>query len=155
MNLKTYMDFKYEIEDNEVVICKYVGDQEEVTVPDSIDDLPVTIIDCSLISDTGLASSDKVKKVVIPEGVKEIAIFSFKFGCKCLETVVIPASVTEMGRSAFGSRSLKTIEVNENNPKFSSVDGVLFNKDKTELIYFRGVNHTERAATYLKDIWRL
>ena len=42
MNLKTYMDFKYEIKDNEVVIYKYVGDQEEVTVPDSIDGLPVS-----------------------------------------------------------------------------------------------------------------
>jgi|GEM_PF-3430820 len=136
MGLKTYSDFKYDIKDNEVVIYKYVGDQEEVTIPNSINGLPVVDINASLVRDTGFTNSDKLKKVIIPEGVREIGMFSFGYGCKSLETVVIPASVTEMESSAFGSRSLKAIEVNENNPKFASIDGVLFNKDKTELIYF-------------------
>lgn len=136
MNLKTFLDFKYEIENNEAVIYKYIGDLEEVTIPDSIEGFPVTYINASLVADTGFSNSDTLKKVVIPEGVKKIAMYSFRFGCKSLETVVIPASVTDMVRSAFGSESLKAIEVDKNNPNFSSVDGVLFNKDKTELICF-------------------
>ena len=129
--------FMYKIENNEVTIYKYTGeDCEELTVPAVIEGLPVTDINGSLVGNTGLCNSDTLKRVIVPEGVKKIAMFTFGRS-KSLESVIIPASVTEMGASTFsGSKSLLNITVDENNPQYADIDGVLFNKDKTELIFF-------------------
>ena len=136
MAMKTYMDYKYDVKNNEVIILKYTGDSEEVTIPSTIEGLPVRKIGCSLIGDTGFCNSDTLKSVIIPEGVRKITIFSF-WNSKSLERVSIPASVTEINGTAFSrSRSLTTISVDENNPNYTDMDGVLFNKDKAMLLCF-------------------
>lgn len=57
--------------------------------------------------------------------------------CYGWESVTIPDSVTDISIGAFyGCEELKNIEVSEGNSKYSSKDGVLFNKDKTELITY-------------------
>ena len=49
--------------------------------------------------------------------------------------VTIPSSVISIGDRAFvGCSSLTSINVNENNLKYTSIDGVLYNKDITTLI---------------------
>ena len=56
-------------------------------------------------------------------------------GCRQLINIEIPAGVTSIGRNAFSNcSSLKNIFVDEQNQNYSSADGVLFNKEKTELI---------------------
>lgn len=77
-----------------------------------------------------------VKKVVIENGVTTIGSFMF-YECVNIDSISIPASVVEIGDSAFGScRNLKNIQVAEENKIYSSVDGCLYNKDQTRLIYF-------------------
>jgi hypothetical protein len=72
--------------------------------------------------------------VTIGNGVTEIGWNAF-YGCESLTSVNIPNSVTEIGTSAFGYCSrLNAITVDGSNTAFSSIDGVLFNKDKTILI---------------------
>ncbi|MEE1253693.1 MAG: leucine-rich repeat domain-containing protein, partial [Paludibacteraceae bacterium] len=57
--------------------------------------------------------------------------------CKSLSSVTIPNCVTSIGWDAFfGCSSLSSINVDSNNPNYSSVDGVLFNKDKTTLVAY-------------------
>ncbi len=74
-------------------------------------------------------------EIVIPEGVTKID--SSFYSCKNLKSVTIPASVTKIGELPFYScDSLESINVSENNKNYVSVDGVLFNKDKTELIRY-------------------
>lgn len=52
-------------------------------------------------------------------------------------TVRIPSSVTRVGNEAFSAAyGLKNIEVAAENPSFTTVDGVLFNKDQTDLITY-------------------
>ena len=77
---------------------------------------------------TGLTS------VVIPEGVTTIGNYAFSY--TGLTSVVIPESVTTIGEGAFCAAYLTTIDVDANNPNYCSVDGVLFNKDKTTLILY-------------------
>jgi predicted outer membrane repeat protein len=58
-----------------------------------------------------------------------------------LTSLTIPESVTSIIGSPFGqngSRSLVSINVAETNPNYSSTDGVLFNKLKTQLITYPG-----------------
>jgi hypothetical protein len=68
--------------------------------------------------------------------VTAIASLAFS-GCTNLTSVTIPNSVTFIQSSVFsGCRSLMNISVDAANPNFSSLDGVLFNKAQTTLIYF-------------------
>jgi len=54
-----------------------------------------------------------------------------------ITSVAIPASVIFLGEDIFfGCSNLTSITVDQNNQRFSSADGVLFNKDKTVLIRF-------------------
>ena len=77
-----------------------------------------------------------LKTITIPDGVTEVGDSAYIF-CNGLTTVTIPASVTKIGKGAFDHcDSLKSISVSPDNPSYSSVDGVLFNKDKTKLILY-------------------
>ncbi len=71
--------------------------------------------------------------LVIPEGTESIGRCAFRD--MSITAVTIPASVTNIGRAPFiFNYYLENITVAEDNPNYCSVDGVLFNKDKTEII---------------------
>ena len=97
-----------------------------VTIPDSVTSIGrYTFENC-----TSLTS------VTIPNSVTSIGDDAF-YNCTSLTSVTIPDSVTSIGSGAFSNcTSLKSIEVSGNNKSYSSADGVLFNKDKTELITY-------------------
>ena len=73
---------------------------------------------------------------VIPDTVTSIDFFAFD-SCNNLKRVEIPDSVTTIiGKAFLYCKALENIEVSEQNDNFSSIDGVLFNKDKTILIVY-------------------
>ena len=77
-----------------------------------------------------------ITKAVIENGVTSIGRNAF-YNCTLLTTVVIPDSVTSIYGGAFSCcTSLVEINVGSENAKFSSENGVLFNKDKTKLITY-------------------
>ena len=57
-----------------------------------------------------------------------------------VENIVIPKSIISGSRAFYGNTSLKTITVSEDNPVYSSKDGVMFNKDQTELLQYPSQN---------------
>ena len=73
--------------------------------------------------------------VTIPNSV--ISIGNFAFGsCTGLKSITIPSSVTSIENNVFQDcTGLTNITVDSSNPSFCSESGVLFNKDKTTLIY--------------------
>ncbi|MCL2252622.1 MAG: leucine-rich repeat domain-containing protein [Treponema sp.] len=72
----------------------------------------------------------------IPDTVTKIESYAFS-NRTGLTSVTIPESVNIMGEDVFfGCSNLVSITVAPNNQNFSSADGVLFNKAKTELIRF-------------------
>ena len=72
--------------------------------------------------------------VTIPDSVTSIGEDAFGH-CKNLTSITIPDSVTSIGLDAFGyCYKLKEIMVKADNPSYCSMDGVLFNKSKTDLI---------------------
>ncbi|MGN0468430.1 MAG: leucine-rich repeat protein [Acutalibacteraceae bacterium] len=83
-------------------------------------------------------------KVVIENGITNIGYYMF-WDCKNLESIEIPASLTSIDGYPFGGcDNFKKIIVDENNPVFSSDEsGILFNKDKTQLVlYPMGIEDT-------------
>ena len=79
--------------------------------------------------------------IVIPStynGKAVNAIFNNAFYyCKNLTSITIPDGVTSIGDNAFYlCESLTSITVNGNNKNYCSINGVLFNKAKTELICY-------------------
>ena len=80
-----------------------------------------------------------LRSVIIPDSITHIGEESF-FGCTSLTSVTIPSSVTVISDHVFiDCSSLTGIHVDQDNVYYSSDDcGVLFNKDKTELIQAPG-----------------
>lgn len=77
-----------------------------------------------------------ITSVEIDQGVTSIGSNAFA-RAENLETVRISDSVTAIGNSVFTECfSLKSITVSGNNPVYSDIDGVLFNKDGTTLIKY-------------------
>jgi len=83
--------------------------------------------------------------VTTSDGLAQIGISAF-YSCPLLRFVNIPASVTNIAYNAFSScPGLHTFVVDSLNPLFSSLDGVLFDKNQTKLIAFpRG-----KAGSYI------
>ena len=83
------------------------------------------------------SNRSSVKTVVIPDSITSIGRWAFGY-CESLTSVTIPDSVTSIGDEAFNNCTrLTSITVKEGNPKYSSDEyGVLFNKDKTLLIQY-------------------
>lgn len=85
-------------------------------------------------------TSSQDSEITIEEGTKSIA--GGAFGCaRDLQSITIPKSVENIGCYSLSCFSLRNIIVEEGNEKYSSDEnGVLFNKDKTELIKYPAAN---------------
>lgn len=86
------------------------------------------------LTDLIIVGNGKKGKFVIPTSVGTIADYAF-FDCAYLTSIIIPASVMEIGED-FIERcwSLTDIYVAPDNPNFSSFEGALYNKDKSVLV---------------------
>ena len=116
-----------------VTITNYTGTGGAVVIPSAINGLPVTAIGQQAFYDNTSMTS-----VVIGTNVASIGFYAFE-GCASLASVSMPSSVTNIQTPAFGfCGSLTAITVNPNNPAFSSVAGVLFDKGQTTLIQCPG-----------------
>ncbi|MCR4615911.1 MAG: leucine-rich repeat domain-containing protein [Clostridiales bacterium] len=74
--------------------------------------------------------------LVIPNSVRTIGTCAF-FNCSYINSVYIGANVMDIGYVAFNVNRTNTgFTVNPNNDFYSSEDGVLYNKAKTELIQY-------------------
>ena len=80
-------------------------------------------------------SCKNLKEINLPEALEKIYSSAF-WGCG-LEQITIPKNVNDIDGNCFGfCLSLNSIDVAEENSRYSSVDGVLFNKDKSVLLIY-------------------
>ena len=99
---------------------------ETVTIPASV----------TYVRDSAFYGCTSLKSVTIPESVTYIGGYAFA-ECYSLKYADIPANVSGIGSSPFcNCRSLENINIDEANKWYTTVDGVLYDKDKTELINY-------------------
>lgn len=100
--------------------------------------------------------SGKVKEIIIEEGITRIGDNAF-YGIYDVEKITLPKSLESIGRAKLESKitsfyipekvndvnarsfwgiALEEVVVDPDNKNFCSVDGVLFNKSMTKLIYY-------------------
>lgn len=78
----------------------------------------------------------RLTSVTIPESVTSIRLGAF-FGCNGLTSITIPKSVVSIGDLALADcANLSSIYADEENTVYTSVDGILFNKEKTTLVVY-------------------
>lgn len=115
------------------------------------------------IANQAFYKCEALKKIDFSDGIKEIkeAAFSYcsaleeihlskvltKIGkeafyaCSSLTEITLPKKLINIGEDAFGAcKALKEIKVEAGNTAFTSIDGVLFNKEKTTLLTFPFAN---------------
>jgi len=112
-----------------LTITGYTGPGDTVTVPVTINFLPVTSI-----GNYGRWWFKSPASLIIPNSVFSIGEGAF-YACCGLTNVTIGDGVTNIGNGAFNyCGNLTAITVDALNSVYSSVDGVLFNESQTTLI---------------------
>ena len=103
---------------------------KSITIPNSV----------TLIGGCAFYWCESLERITIPNSVTSIGDAAF-VGCKSLTSITIPSSVTSIGdgMSIYGAfeycSSLTSINVSDNNQKFSSMNGIIYDKDKKKLIF--------------------
>ena len=123
-------DFEYRFQGESVEISKYVGKSSRVRIPAMIQGVPVTSMGWG-----AFAGCNEVREVVLPDTMKSLS--SNIFSCQKLKQLKIPASVHTIGNSLTKfCTELDAIEVDPANQYYTSVDGVLYDKNVSVLINF-------------------
>ena len=128
--------------DNAMYNCKKIT---AVTLPSTI----------RYIGDYAMTNCKAVAALNLPEGLLRLGKSALA-GCKSIKTLYIPASLTDMDcefehysnipAAPFSEcAGLTEISVASNNPKFSAVDGVLYNKEQTKLLQYP---RAKKAASF-------
>lgn len=90
------------------------------------------------VANSAFFSCVKLTGVTFPESLTTIDNYAFSW-CSRLQKVDIPSTVRYVGTGAFsGCGQLTAVNVAANHPNYTSVDGVLFSKDKKTLMCVPG-----------------
>ena len=83
-------DYKYAEYNDHIKILKYLNDEENVTIPEKIDGLPVISI-----GDNAFNGKEKIKSVVLPFGLLEIGVGAFE-NCALLAEISFKNRLTSI-----------------------------------------------------------
>ena len=101
-------DYRYSVNEGEIKILDYLGDDEHIVIPETLDEMPVTFL-----------AERSFQQV---QGVK---------------TITVPASVEVIEGNVFDfNPNLTDVFIEDGNPYFTDEDGVLFSKDMSALLFY-------------------
>jgi hypothetical protein len=145
-------DFEFSIQGDTATLTKYIGNSSKVHVPSIIQGATVTVIgphsftECHSINELVLPNNirtiesgaffnmNNLTAINIPESVEKFR-GSHHFKAPYLKKLFIPAGISEIGDIfSVSCSSLEKIQVDPANKNYTSVEGVLYDKQITRLI---------------------
>lgn len=122
---------------------------KSLVVPDSVTTIaPFAFYSCTSLTNVSLPSTvttlqnfafgacSSLSSLVLPANLATVGPLALS-GCANLGEITVPKSVKTIGAGAFSSNSkMQSIQVEAGSTTFSSVDGVLFDKNQLTLIQF-------------------
>ncbi len=125
------------------------GSLENITIPNAVSEIKANAFDeCLALENVGLPSgltslgnfafsqNESLEAITLPEGLTTMGTRVFA-NCTSLETITLPSTLGTMGEACFSEcTALKEIKVADGNAAFEDEDGILFDKDKEEIIAY-------------------
>ncbi|MDF2844375.1 MAG: Chitin binding protein [Herbinix sp.] len=118
-----------------------------ITLPNTITDIGDSAFASSTLSSLTLPTSvtnignssfaymNNIEEITIPEGV--VILGENTFNASSLKRINLPSSLIQIGDNSLSNLSyLEEINIDEGNTAFKSIDGILYNKDMTQLLLF-------------------
>ena len=124
----------------EIVRCDQPETVGSLTVPETLDGIPVTAI-----GDKAFSQCYYLTDVTLPEGITHIGDFAFE-DCTDLETLLIPASVTSMGCNPFLGTTTQ-LRLAPENTSFHQEGAYLLDKNTLRLICYQGSGEADGQLT--------
>jgi hypothetical protein len=146
----------------------YCTNLKEISLPDGITKLGRNaFFHCSTLHTIKLGSAVTsigkeafydcihLDSIMLPNSLQSIESRAFA-GCSKLSRITIPLAVNFIGNRLFlGCYSLSEINISPENPTFSSMDGVLFSKDKDQLLIYprakQGAYNVPNSVKHIAD----
>ena len=146
-------EYSYRVEaDGTAVITGYLGQEETLTVPGTLDGHQVTAIgEIAFAVSEGLVSVTlpegllsigsnafyacaSLSDITLPEGLLNIGDFAFA-DCKSLKDLSLPMSLAGMGNNPF-AMTAANIQLSPDHPRFEIIDGLLVDKTEKRMITY-------------------
>lgn len=105
---------------------------ESVELPDTL----------TVIGEYAFGQCISLCSIELPESLERIDRVAF-MGCTSLDTLTVPRNVSSIGQRICNTTA---IEMDAENPNFTSENGILFNKDKTALLLYPERGNTAYAV---------
>ena len=104
----------------------YSRSLETIIIPEGI----------SAISDYAFYECNNLKNITLPDSITSIGSYAF-YGCNSLKSITLPKHITSIGYYTFHNCfNLESFNVDSYNMNYSSIDGILFDKEITTLIQY-------------------
>ena len=135
--------YQYSEEDDGICIEKYLGNSNRIIIPETVDGKDVTSISGAKPYRTGVDDwieivlpntlkrieeaafySDCIKGISLPDGLEYIGRIAFSWSA--IDHIIIPASVKRIEEAAFSLCKNLYIEVDPDNPNYTSENGALY-----------------------------
>jgi len=142
--------YEYEINDGEVTITKYIGNETDVDIPSEIEGFPVTAIgekaffECTILESVSIPDSvnsigkyafymcNKLEQVTLSNSIEVISVGSFKY-CRALRNINIPENLKDIkGESFTDCINLQSITIPAS---VKSISGGAFDGSKISKLY--------------------
>lgn len=140
----TYGGYSFNKGFGDITIFSYTGSEKNVVVPSTINGRKV-----KRIAQYFIEFNNIVESLIFSEGIQTLNCL-FVGHCENLKSISIPSTLqysTNTGRFITGlgfidsCDAMETITVAAGNPFLCVIDGTLYNKDKTSIIYYPTQNH--------------
>ena len=138
--------FVFKVDSGNYILTSYIGNEETVTLPLNVNGNAYSIYHMR-----------GIKNVIIPEGITSISASAFE-SCSSLKSIKLPDSLISIGKNAFDTctnlksitipkgvrdidkkaldrNSLEELKVDEENPKYHSINNCIIETDSKTLVF--------------------